>query len=72
MNKELLLTKQKLVETEEEKQKQEEETAQVTPLIHVGNGTGTTLLCTEHLNIVYLKKKTKELLRKIRQLNSQP
>lgn len=29
LNKELLLTKQKLVETEEEKRKQEEETAQV-------------------------------------------
>lgn len=35
LNKELLLTKQKLVETEEEKRKQEEETAQVkwVPLI---------------------------------------
>lgn len=30
LNKELLLTKQRLVETEEEKRKQEEETAQVT------------------------------------------
>lgn len=29
LNKELLLTKQRLVETEEEKRKQEEETAQV-------------------------------------------
>jgi hypothetical protein len=31
LNKELLFTKQRLVETEEEKRKQEEETAQVRP-----------------------------------------
>lgn len=39
LNKELLLTKQRLVETEEEKRKQEEETAQVT-----GMGGGITSL----------------------------
>lgn len=38
LNKELLLTKQRLVETEEEKRKQEEETAQVT-----GMGVGAFL-----------------------------
>lgn len=32
LNKELLSTKQRLVETEEEKRRQEEETAQVTPV----------------------------------------
>ena len=37
LNKELLLTKQRLVETEEEKRKQEEETAQVTGVWGMGN-----------------------------------
>lgn len=37
LNKELLLTKQRLVETEEEKRKQEEETAQVTGMQGMGN-----------------------------------
>lgn len=42
LNKELLLTKQRLVETEEEKRKQEEETAQV-------KCTGRVFLCVDTL-----------------------
>lgn len=49
LNKELLLTKQRLVETEEEKRKQEEETAQVT-------GAGFPLHRYVELNHTFDKK----------------
>lgn len=45
LNKELLLTKQRLVETEEEKRKQEEETAQVTGIGGLSFTQDVTQVC---------------------------
>lgn len=55
LNKELLLTKQRLVETEEEKRKQEEETAQVTG----AGGLSFTQVCYPGIELIHtLDKKS--------------